>query len=263
MSSSNSSNSRRYRSSLSAATTFWCAAAYSASMSSCNCLPLAASMIPLGCWSHRSLNRSAMTSASRATPRVAARCLSSSDTSLWWVPARMLAKLCRWLRSSRVATRIWWTESHSSRRTRGSYANNLSRLRFNAAITPAVGEFGSRLLSTMGSVGRSGPNAIASFDGLFDAAAPARVKTSVAAAMRVDGAAGVTSTSHSRQLVAVSDFSDVADTWSSQNSATTVPAASPNSVSCRSLSTWAMGDRGSSRTIERTIERISSGIFVP
>ena len=115
----------------------------------------------------------------------------------------------------------------------------------------------------MGSVGRSGPNAIASFDGLFDAAAPARVKTSVAAAMRVDGAAGVTSTSHSRQLVAVSDFSDVADTWSSQNSATTVPAASPNSVSCRSLSTWAMGDKGSSRTIERTIERISSGIFVP
>ena len=153
-----------------------------------------------------------------------------------------------WLRSSRVATRIWWTESHSLARTLGSYSMILSRLACSAAMTAAAAEPGSTVDSRMfggsGTLSTESPSAVASFDGDLDGKAPAAMSASEHSWSRFTGAGAsaagasaawaaasaatpVSSTSHSRQRVSLpAGRKDLAVTWSSQNSATGLPSGS-------------------------------------
>ncbi len=115
-----------------------------------------------------------------------------------------------WLRSSRVATRIWCTESHSSRRTFGSYSSSLSRLSFRASITAKAGESSSSSASTWnggsGAADRESPRAATSLDGDVDIRAPAFSSREVAdfntaAPVVLPVASPASSISHSRHEV--------------------------------------------------------------
>src|SRR5699024_11010171 len=144
-------------------------------------------------------------------------------------PPMMPWKVSMWLRNSRVATRIWWIESHSSARTLGSYSTNLSRLAARALITAAAADF---LLTSglsndggRGALSRESPKAEVSLDGEAETWAPEAIKCSVAAFMKdvpsSDPARSpASSISHSLQDDCLPPGrKERAVTWSSQNSA--------------------------------------------